>query len=107
MTNGWKGLIRMRCENCGGTLKLVNGTYECEHCHSRYAKDPLYENTEVAICYVEVDDFGRRTKDSLIAQNVYAAGRPLIAGCNRSLRNISYINKVVTAEGHRYRELAA
>lgn len=72
MTNGWKGLIRMRCENCGGTLKLVNGTYECEHCHSRYAKDPLYENTEVAICYVEVDDFGRRTKDSLIAQNVYS-----------------------------------
>ena len=62
----------MRCENCGGTLKLVNGTYECEHCHSRYAKDPLYENTEVAICYVEVDDFGRRTKDSLIAQNVYS-----------------------------------
>lgn len=62
----------MRCENCGGTLKLVNGAYECEHCHSRYAKDPLYENTEVAICYVESDDFGRRTKDSLVAQNVYA-----------------------------------
>lgn len=72
MTNGWKGLIRMRCENCGGTLKLVNGAYECEHCHSRYAKDPLYENTEVAIRYVEADDFGRRTKDSLIAQNVYS-----------------------------------
>lgn len=72
MTNGWKGLIRMRCENCGGTLKLVNGTYECEHCHSRYAKDPLLENTEVAIRYVEADDFGRRTKDSLIAQNVYS-----------------------------------
>lgn len=72
MTNGWKGLIRMRCENCGGALKLVNGAYECEHCHSRYAKDPLYENTEVAIRYVEADDFGRRTKDSLIAQNVYS-----------------------------------
>ena len=72
MTNGWKGLIRMKCENCGGALKLVNGAYECEHCHSRYAKDPLYENTEVAICYVEADDFGRRTKDSLIAQNVYS-----------------------------------
>lgn len=72
MTNGWKGLIRMKCENCGGALKLVNGAYECEHCHSRYAKDPLYENTEVAIRYVEADDFGRRTKDSLIAQNVYS-----------------------------------
>ena len=71
MTNGWKGLIRMKCENCGGTLKLVNGAYECDHCHSRYAKDPLYENTEVAICYVESDDFGRRTKDSHIAQNAY------------------------------------
>lgn len=71
MTNGWKGLIRMKCENCGGALKLVNGAYECEHCHSRYAKDSLYENTEVAIRYVEADDFGRRTKDSLIAQNVY------------------------------------
>ena len=62
----------MKCENCGGALKLVNGVYECEHCHSRYAKDPLYENTEVAIRYVEADDFGRRTKDSLIAQNVYS-----------------------------------
>lgn len=62
----------MKCENCGGALKLVNGAYECEHCHSRYAKDPLYENTEVAIRYVEADDFGRRTKDSLIAQNVYS-----------------------------------
>ena len=62
----------MKCENCGGTLKLVNGAYECEHCHSRYAKDHLYENTEVAIRYVEADDFGRRTKDSLIAQNVYS-----------------------------------
>lgn len=72
MTNGWKGLIRMKCENCGGALKLVNGAYECEHCHSRYAKDPLYENTEVTIRYVEADDFGRRTKDSLIAQNVYS-----------------------------------
>lgn len=72
MTNGWKGLIRMKCENCGGALKLVNGAYECEHCHSRYAKDPLYKNTEVAIRYVEADDFGRRTKDSLIAQNVYS-----------------------------------
>lgn len=72
MTNGWKGLIRMKCENCGGALKLVNGAYECEYCHSRYAKDPLYENTEVAIRYVEADDFGRRTKDSLIAQNVYS-----------------------------------
>ena len=72
MTNGWKGLIRMKCENCGGALKLVNGAYECERCHSRYAKDPLYENTEVAIRYVEADDFGRRTKDSLIAQNVYS-----------------------------------
>lgn len=72
MTNGWKGLIRMKCENCGGALKLVNGAYECEHCHSRYAKDPLYENTEVVIRYVEADDFDRRTKDSLIAQNVYS-----------------------------------
>ena len=62
----------MKCENCGGALKLVNGAYECEHCHSRYAKDPLYENTEVVIRYVEADDFDRRTKDSLIAQNVYS-----------------------------------
>ena len=62
----------MKCENCGGALKLVNGAYECEHCHSRYAKDSLYENTEVAIRYIEADDFGRRTKESLIAQNVYS-----------------------------------
>lgn len=70
--NGLKGLISMRCKICGGTLKLINGAYECENCHNRYEKISLYENIEVAICYVEFDDFGRRTKDSIIAQEIYS-----------------------------------
>lgn len=72
MMNGLKGLISMRCKSCGGTLKLLNGGYECENCHNRYEILSVYENTEVAICYTETDDFGRRTKDSIVAQEIYS-----------------------------------
>lgn len=69
--SGSKGLIDMKCKICGGTLKLVDGFYLCENCHNKFEITSVYENTEVTICYVEFDDAGRRTKDSVVAQEVY------------------------------------
>lgn len=83
----------MRCKICGGTLKLINGAYECENCHNRYEKISLYENIEVAICYVESDDFGRRTKDSIIAQEIYSRLEALNINAfyqRTSVENLSY-----------------
>lgn len=61
----------MLCKNCGGTLKFTDGLYVCEHCHSRYDASGFYENIDVYICYVEADETGRRTKDSVLAQDIY------------------------------------
>lgn len=83
----------MRCKICGGTLKLINGAYECENCHNGYEKISLYENIEVAICYVESDDFGRRTKDSVIAQEIYSRLESLNINAfyqRISVENLSY-----------------
>lgn len=83
----------MKCKICGGTLSLINGAYECENCHNRYEIFSLYENTEVAICYVESDDFGRRTKDSVIAQEIYSRLQSLNINTfyqRISVENLSY-----------------
>ena len=61
----------MKCKKCGGLLKFENGIYVCESCNNKYGADLFYENTDVAICYIEADDLGRRTKDSILAQDLY------------------------------------
>lgn len=61
----------MTCKECGGELVLSNGLYICNNCGSQYSVSDYYEDIETCICYVESDDAGRRTKDSIIAQNIY------------------------------------
>lgn len=61
----------MQCNNCGGTLAYLDGLYICNSCGSRYSVTDYYEDIDVYICYVEVDKAGRRTKDSVLAQNIY------------------------------------
>lgn len=61
----------MNCKNCGGTVVLENGTSVCQNCGAVFAPEIVYENIDVFICYVENDTSGRRTKDSIIAQDVY------------------------------------
>ena len=60
----------MKCKNCGGSLAFHNGIYICEKCGLQQAISS-YENTEIFICYNENDAYGRRSKDSVIAQNIY------------------------------------
>lgn len=61
----------MKCTNCGGELLFQNGIYLCKSCGSTSTLDSVYENVDVYICYEENDVTGRRTRDSIIAQEVY------------------------------------
>lgn len=61
----------MKCKNCGGELLFCDGISTCQSCGTIYTLDGIYENIDVYICYEENDANGRRTKDSIIAQEVY------------------------------------
>lgn len=61
----------MKCRNCGGSLAFHNGIYVCENCGLQQSLSVLYENIEVFVYYIENDAYGRRSKDSVIAQNIY------------------------------------
>jgi len=61
----------MNCITCGGKLNYVNGIYVCENCGTKQQIETIFENIDVFICYVEADEQGRRTKDSVIAQDIY------------------------------------
>ena len=61
----------MKCKSCGGELLYKNGLYLCNSCGTTFALDSIYENIDVCICYEENDTAGRRTRDSIIAQEVY------------------------------------
>ena len=61
----------MECKNCGGKILFQNGIGCCQSCGAKIALNSIYEKVDVFICYVECDAFGRRTKDSLIAHEVY------------------------------------
>lgn len=61
----------MRCKSCGGEIKLENGLAICLSCGNKYEFAQAFESVDVFICYVENDLQGRRTKDSMIAQNIY------------------------------------
>ena len=61
----------MKCSNCGGELIFNNGVGICESCNSTYRIENVFENIDVCLCYIENDENGRRTKDSIIAGEVY------------------------------------
>lgn len=61
----------MECKSCGGSLTFHHGIYVCENCGLQQSLSLTFESTEVFICYIENDAYGRRSKDSVIAQNIY------------------------------------
>lgn len=61
----------MTCKSCGGELLFQKGTCICQSCGAVSAPEKVYEEIDVFICYVESDKSGRRTKDSIIAQEIY------------------------------------
>lgn len=52
-------------------MVFQNGMGICENCKNTYRFDYGFENTEVYICYTESDAQGRRTKDSIMADELY------------------------------------
>lgn len=62
----------MNCSVCGGSLLFKDGLYFCSNCSSKQTLRAFFEQIEVFICYIENDKQGRRTKDSLIAQDLYS-----------------------------------
>ena len=61
----------MNCKNCGGELFFRNGTYLCNSCGTNFTLDSIYEDIDVCICYEENDSAGRRTRDSIVGQDIY------------------------------------
>ncbi len=61
----------MKCKNCGGTLSFANDGYQCESCGASFSLNAIYETFDVCICYQENDENGRRTKDSIISQDIF------------------------------------
>ena len=61
----------MKCLICNGRLKFQNGTYICESCGTTQSIESVFDHTDVFICYTESDSTGRRTRDSIMAQDIY------------------------------------
>lgn len=61
----------MKCKVCGGSLSLNDNLYVCMSCNNHFPIESVYENVDVFIAYKENDEQGRRTKDSIIAQDIY------------------------------------
>ncbi len=61
----------MRCNHCGGELIFRDNLGTCYHCGNTQTLESAFENTDVCICYLEYDSNGRRTKDSMIAGEIY------------------------------------
>jgi len=62
----------MKCKICGGNLLFNNGIYVCKSCGSKQSISD-YKEYDVYISYIESDVQGRRTKDSIIAEEIYNA----------------------------------
>lgn len=71
MKSGSRGWIDMKCKICGGELSFESGVAVCKSCNTQQKIDYVFEDSDVMICYIENDSNGRRTKDSLIAQELY------------------------------------
>lgn len=61
----------MKCKNCGGELKYENNTWKCTSCGRQFSVSEYCNEIDVYICYSETDENGRRTNDSVIAQEIY------------------------------------
>lgn len=77
----------MKCSICNGTLKYENGLYVCESCGRTQQISSVFQNEEVFIAYIENDDLGRRTQDSIVAQDIF--NKLQVEGINTFYERIS------------------
>ena len=62
----------MKCQICNGDLKFKNNVYVCENCGLHQTISTFFEKTDVFLCFIENDMQGRRSRDSVIAQDLYS-----------------------------------
>ena len=62
----------MRCKNCSAELHFENGIGVCNSCGSKFNFDHMFENNDACILSVNADERGARTRDSVIAKEIYS-----------------------------------
>lgn len=77
----------MKCRLCGGTLKYNNGVYICDNCGNKENTENFFEDIQVFMCYTETDENGKRSRDSVIAQELYK--KITAAGINVFFQRVS------------------
>ena len=61
----------LKCEICGGELFFYEGLYTCKSCGNKSEASVNIESFDVFLMYNEFDEQGRRSKSSIIAQDIY------------------------------------
>ena len=61
----------MICKSCGGKIYYENGIYKCDSCGTVSSIETYFEEVEVYIGYVELDENGRRSQSSVNVQKIY------------------------------------
>lgn len=61
----------LKCEICGGELFFYEGIYTCKSCGNKSEASVNIESFDVFLMYNEFDEQGRRSKSSIIAQDIY------------------------------------
>lgn len=93
----------MNCVTCGGKLRFEENIYVCENCGTKQQPETIFENIDVFICYIETDEQGRRTKDSIMAQEIY--NKLQNVGVNVFYQRIS-ISELIDEEFKKVRQIA-
>ena len=82
----------VKCKICGGELNFSDGYYICDSCHTKCSVEDLYEKVDTFLCYTECDDSGRRTNDSIIANDIYQKleNKDIKTFYSRNIDNLSH-----------------
>ena len=59
----------MKCGVCGGELYFEGEIAICQNCKSQHKIDNIFENIEVCICYIEIDEISKDVYDDLLEKN--------------------------------------
>lgn len=82
----------MNCKHCGGEIVFKDGVAYCTACNSTFEVENFNEKFDVYICYIESDPDGKRTKDSMVAQEAYKILRAMNVSAFYERISASYIS---------------
>lgn len=62
----------MKCKVCNGELYFEKSHYVCANCNTIYEIDGVFENTEVSLLSVNYNEQNLKTKDAIIAKDIFS-----------------------------------